>query len=242
MSHLDNKKGFTIVELMLAMAFVSMLLLAIAATTMQIGNIYNRGLMLKEINQAGSSLASAIQSNITTSTAFDLNSSHYVQTKSGSNIIGGRLCTGQYSFIWNYGKAIASNDSAMNKYSSGSEIIRFIKVPDSDNSYCSSATSLISVADSPVELLDAGQHSLAIHYFNISTAASAGDSATGQRLYNMEFNLGTNNNDITGTEVDNSISYGSGTAICKTNDEIGADPSYCYISKFKFIARAGNAG
>ena len=46
-------KGFTIVELSLAMTFVSMLLLAIAMTAIQAGSLYNKGLVLESVNQAG---------------------------------------------------------------------------------------------------------------------------------------------------------------------------------------------
>lgn len=48
-----RRHGFTLIELMLAMAFVSVLLLAIATIAIQAGKLYNRGLTLKSINQSG---------------------------------------------------------------------------------------------------------------------------------------------------------------------------------------------
>ena len=50
---MGNRRGFTLIELMLAIAFISMLLLAIAAVGIQVGRIYTRGIVLRDVNQAG---------------------------------------------------------------------------------------------------------------------------------------------------------------------------------------------
>src|SRR5450759_2265716 len=100
--NLSRQRGFTLVELMLAMAFVSALLLAIAMTVIQIGNIYNRGITYKNVNQVGSSLVSELQRSIASNAPFDVSingvgeGEHYINKG-----WGGRLCTGQYSYIWN---------------------------------------------------------------------------------------------------------------------------------------------
>lgn len=240
MNRVVKNEGFTLVELSLAMAFVSALLLAVAMTTIQIGHIYNRGLMLKEINQSGSSLASELQDSIVVSTPFDVNSTggDYV-----SQDWGGRLCTGQYSFVWNYGEALLNNDSlhlnVYDDYESTHELIRFVKVSDPNGSYCKKdANSAYKdvVSSDAVELLDGGQHQLAIHSFKISTTDTAVDSLTGQSLYSIEFLLGTNDEAALNYESDDAA------VVCKLADEEGADPSYCYINQFNIVARAGNSG
>ena len=48
-----STKGFTLVELMLAMAGVAVLLVSIVVTTMQLMGMYHKGLTVKSINQAG---------------------------------------------------------------------------------------------------------------------------------------------------------------------------------------------
>jgi len=235
----DKRQGFTLIELMLAMAFVSALLIAIAMTVIQIANIYNRGMTLKDVNQAGRSLASELQRSIAASAAFNIN------TGVGSRYIvqdwGGRLCLGQYSYIWNYGKAIDTGDTArLNTYSNSTDQIRFVKVLDPNTTYCSDSSTEID-STSAVELLNIGQkaseqsgvHTLAIHDFTISTSATAGDAKTGQQLYSMKFLIGTN--DQTSLTFD-----AGGDVICKAPSESGADPAYCSVNQFNVVARAGN--
>ena len=95
-------KGFTIIELALAMSFVSMLLIAVAMTVIQISNIYNRGITLKSVNQVGRVVGSEFKNSIAQKSYFELDGAHYI-----TDTDGGRLCTGQYSYIWNYGKKIS---------------------------------------------------------------------------------------------------------------------------------------
>ena len=228
-----NASGFTLIELMLSMAFVSVLLIMITMTVIQIGNIYTRGLTIKEVNQAGSALATELQRDINASTPFDI-------TAGGPNYVvndwGGRLCIGQYSYIWNYGKALNNNDSShLNIYDgTSSEKIRFIKVLDSGSSYCSKATTTKKVIDpsDAVELLSASEHDLAIHEFSIVSSSTASDNKTGQKIYNIEFIIGTN--DIS------ALNY-VGAATCKTPDDVKSDLSYCLVNQFNIVVRAGNA-
>jgi type II secretory pathway pseudopilin PulG len=235
MNHVVNKNaGFTIVELMFAMAFVATLLIAVAMTVIQIGNTYNRGITFKNVNQIGRSISSEVQRSIIGAQAFDL-STRYIEQGEPGNYWGGRLCTGQFTYIWNYGKAIQAGDvSRLNTYAGGStKTIRFVKVPDSNASYCQDVSKKVVLADS-VELLTVGQNTpeydLALHSFSITTSATATDEKTGQRLYSIEFLIGTNK---AGTLADD---YQS----CRLADEDGADPSYCSVSRFNVLARAGN--
>lgn len=236
MNHVDKSRGFTLIELTLAMGFVSLLLLAIAMTVIQIGNIYNRGLTLKDVDQSGRSLANELQRSVSESASFDL-SSRYINKN-----WGGRLCIGQYSYVWNYGYAIDPNNLNPNRnvYSpSTSSEIRFVKVLDANASYCTTNVSgqypPVKLSDA-VELLNIGEHYLAIHNFVISTTASAGDSKTRQQLYSIEFLIGTN---------DQTALKGSLSAIkCLLPSDVivnkQPDPSYCFVNQFDIVARAGN--
>ena len=225
MSHY-NKNGFTIIELMLAMGFVASLLLAIAMTVIQIGNIYNRGITYNDVNQAGSTLATELQRSIDSSPPFDLEAtgsdSRYIKSDAG-----GRLCTGDYSYIWNYGVAIAYLSLALNKYSDSADVIHFVKVADNSKSLCSSPSSGV-IKTSAIELLNQGQNNLAIHSFSITS--SAYDEKTGQRLYNISFTLGTN---------EQAALNGDNTK-CLLENENNSNPSYCAINDFNIVARAGN--
>ena len=140
MSHDNTKKhGFTLIELMLAMGFVSVLLIAVAMTVIQIAGIYNRGITLKDVDQAGRSLVSELQRSIGGNAQFDLGSGHYVPQS-----WGGRLCLGQYSYIWNYGADISTTlNPNRNVYApTANQLpeIRFVKILDPTNNYCANPT------------------------------------------------------------------------------------------------------
>ena len=231
MNHCNKESGFTLIELMLAMAFVSILLLAIAMTVMQMGAIYNKGLTLKEVNQTGRAINNDLKSTISSELPFDIKSgpaSRYIVQD-----WGGRLCVGQYSYIWNYGRDIVKNDvTRLNIYDGNSSAIRLIKVIDADGSYCTDQSKKIVKNDS-VELLEVGEHNLAIHSFKISSADTAMDAKTGQQLYNIDLTLGTNDQ--------NAITVVNNVWQCKAPGVVGADLSYCSISNFNFVVLAGNS-
>jgi len=225
-------KGFTIVELMLAMGFVASLLIAISVTTIQISNIYNRGVTLKDVNQSGVAIADELQRNIKESTSFSIKAGqgHYVNQGDDK---GGRLCLGNYSYIWNYGTSLDNVNNLSNKYSEISQNysnpIRIIKVADPDNSYCLDMSEPIYY-DKTTELLNGGQHDLALHGFSISMSDSAVDFKTGQALYNISFIIGTNDKSA----------FIKDSATCLPPTAANSDPSYCYINDFNIVARSGN--
>lgn len=253
MNHADKKRGFTIIELMLAMTFVSVLLIAIAMTVIQMGKIYNRGLMLKEVNESARLLASDLQRNIASSNPFSIDpdvgdlyedvvvESYYLPMKSGTKEYGGRLCLGRYSYIWNYGKYI--NDSTIIKLNSYSDepgkIINFVKIYDPSAIYCTTSSNKqimyhTTNDEEPIELIGSGDYNLSIHDFKILSLDTDGDTKTGQKIYNITFVIGTNDQIA--------IDYQLGVdAKCKTPSEIGDDHTYCSINKFSIVARSGSS-
>lgn len=235
MNHVNKTKGFTLIELMLAMAFVAFLLVAIAMTVIQIGNIYNRGLALKNINQAGRSIVDELKRGIGQSSKFSI-----VSTDSDNQFInigpnkGGRLCLGSVSYIWNYGEAINDGLAIRNTYVNNNGDIRFVKVLDPTAEYCKNPSKKIDPTSKPVELLNPGQYNLVIHKFSIfgSTAGAVpvSDNLTKQQLYNIQFIIGTNNQAALITD----------RSSCKPPSEAGSDLNYCAVNEFKITARAGN--
>ncbi len=248
MSQKDHKNtsrsGFTLIELMLSMGFVAALLIAITMTVVQVSNIYNRGITIKAVNQAGRSVSADIQKSINQLSSFDISPptvpdpyTDYVRLTSGSDEIGGRLCVGQYTYIWNYGEFLEESVPGINKYTSavdGSTLVRFAKIPDSDGSYCQKDPSTglydnINGNDS-VELLSGGDRDLVVHNFRITEVTK--DPVTNQTLYQISFIIGTNEQQL--------INSGY---ICKAPGEAGSsarDLSYCAINEFNFMARSGN--
>lgn len=226
MYHKLHRKGFTLIELMLAMSFLSVLLLAIAMTVIQVSNIYTRGLTLKEVNQAGRAVSADLKSGISSSAPFAIPGPKYVQ-----QAWGGRLCVGQYSYIWNYG-ATLSNPSAdgtnSNVYSNSTNKIRFVKVPDNSGVYCSSSGKAID-SNGAVELLASGDRDLAIHSFSIVNDST--DARSSQGLYSISYVLGTNDQ----------AALMPGATSCRPPSDLASDLNYCSINQFDIVVRAMNA-
>lgn len=234
MSHVDKKRtqGFTIIELVLAMTFISVLLLAIALTIMQIAVIYNKGMTLKEVNQTGRALGSEFTRNLSSSDAFTLSSNLKTTTA------GGRLCLGQYSYVWNYAEALATGNSNVIRYQdTPTTEIHLVKVPDTSGAYCAMAGSAfvypsLRTVDRPqsVELLKSGDRLLSIHQFAMSTTAAGTDSLTGQQLYTLSYTIGTGQH--TALTPDKTQCLPPGNA--------NANFTYCAVQQFTLVIRAGN--
>ena len=236
----DNQKnshsGFTLVELLLSMAFISLLLIAIAMLVIQIGNIYSRGVTMKEVNQAGRAISSDLQSSIAQSPRFNPNDlgGNYVVQQEGGKVIGMRLCLGGHSYIWNNGTAISGSSPGPNLYGGGETgVIRFVKATDSDLTYCktdpdSGAYPNIDKSSS-TELLNIGENDLSIYKFEINSNEAVNDDKIGQRLYNINFTLGT------GVGSLDEISWS-----CRPPDDTASDVNYCSINDFSLVVRAGD--
>lgn len=241
MNHRVKHDGFTLIELLLAMTFISTLLLTIALTIVQIANIYNRGIILKEVNATSRALSDELDSALRGSSTFSVNplAKRYV-----TNAWGGRMCLGQYTYIWNYGTALSSVNSNRNQYSgpntSGNTVIdsngtiryeiSFVKAPDAGGAYCVPDVNGKYPNINPVgavELLRSGDHSLAIHAFSVVSNATSTDALSAQQLYKITYTLGTS--DLNALNADQSA--------CKPPSTSGSDYNYCADEQFTLVLR-----
>lgn len=234
-----NAVGFTLIELMLSMAFIGALLVVIAMTTIHIMGTYTKGLTVREVNQAGRTISEDIQRTIAASTPFR------VSGGAGSQYIvrdgGGRLCTGAYTYAWNYGNTIEfegnSSNHIYNSYTDadGDELIRLVKVSDAGGTLCLDPERQI-VKSQAKELLSAGDRNLAVQA-PLTVSSSARNDTSGQAIYAISFILATNNReDWTILEPLNT----SCTAPKQMDAENGGNENFCAINQFDIIARAGN--
>ena len=228
-------KGFTLIELMLAMTFISVLLVAIAMTTIQISNIYNKGITLREVDQAGRSLSNELQRNISASAPFDVTpkKDDAPATKDSKYVVrnedGGRLCLGSYSYLWNFGKALDGTGGAViyNKYSDDANAkLRFVKVADPAGQLCANPETMPTRSQS-TDLLTSGDRDLVLHKFSIERTSDVG--MISQAIYAISFTIGTNDREQLTTN----------DASCKPPSE-SIDEAYCSVNQFDIIARAGN--
>lgn len=232
MNH-DKRRGFTLIELMLAMTFISILLVAIAMTTIQISNIYNKGITLREVNQAGRAVSEELQRSIASSVPFDVTpkKDDSPATATSKYVVrpgGGRLCLGNYTYAWNYGKSLTASPSVppFNKYTDGS-LLRFVKVSDPSGALCASpATSIIRA--NATEMLSSGDRDLVVHSFDI--VETSNDPDVSQAVYAVSLLIGTNDREqLTAND-----------ASCKPPSAEVGDENYCSVNQFDIIARAGN--
>lgn len=246
MNRAAKQQGFTLIELMLAMAFIAVLLLAIAMTIIQVGAIYNKGMTLKEVNEASRGIADDFRRSVVAARQIDL-STDYGQVVVSGTVVGGRLCMGSYSYVWNYARnlkpigqgAIVYQNNGSTPVDESTVPVRFVKIADPNKAYCAKnganfTLNTISVADQAkaVELLRSGDHDLGIHQFDILSPvpASAIDANSGQQLYSLTYTIGTSKI----TALNNTQSA------CLPPNDPNADPLYCNVQQFSLVVRAGN--
>lgn len=232
-----RNSGFTLVELMLAMAFVGMLLVAIATTALHIMNTYTKGLTVREVNQAGRTISEDIQRTIATSVPFKVDPAQTGQPSDelDSRYVirdgGGRLCTGSYTYAWNYGftqqlgGGTATN--VYNVYADNTEQIRLAKVSDAGGALCTDPGASIEYAKAK-ELLAAGDRNLAVQKMVVTS--STRDDASAQAIYALDLTISTNDQ----TQLNPS------STACLPPSEGSGNEDFCAINQFNIIARAGN--
>jgi prepilin-type N-terminal cleavage/methylation domain-containing protein len=89
----QKEKGFTIVELLLALAVFSFVLVFVTTAFLQLFRTYNRGIARKDVNQSTRLLIGDVVSKMRI--VADPNLIDY------SMVANGRLCVGSYSYVWN---------------------------------------------------------------------------------------------------------------------------------------------
>lgn len=125
----NQQQGFTLVELMLALAFVAFILIFALTTVIQVMQTYNKGLALKKINQAGRTTLNDISRNLKVAdpSAVDV-----------SAISDGRVCFGSISYVWNSYDTSTSN---ANKFDDNSSLV-LARVNDPAEAMCSQSNSV----------------------------------------------------------------------------------------------------
>ncbi|MFZ1301027.1 MAG: prepilin-type N-terminal cleavage/methylation domain-containing protein [Candidatus Microsaccharimonas sp.] len=244
MNHVANKhqQGFTLIELLLAMSFIAILLLAIALTIVQVSGMYNKGITLKEVNQVGRTINDDVRRSVASSREVVLATDYVVSPATGVPS-GGRLCLGNYSYVWNYAQ-IASTASGITKYTSTpggpTGPVRFLKVPDANKIYCTKDSfgavtyQNIRAADVPQsqELLVAGDHNLGMYQFDFikPIPASSKDDNINQQLFTIQYTIGTGDVKAMNPTL----------TACLDASQTNADPLYCSVQQFTLVVRSGS--
>lgn len=234
--HHSKRRGFTLIELMLAMTFVSVLLLAIAMTIIQAGNTYSKGMALKDINQSARMLIDDVKRTVSAAGAVQIDDASYMIRPTTGTPISGRLCLGNYSYLWNTVDATLANTHALRLPGASPELISMVKVVDTNKVYCAAQSNGAPVVANTVRAADVekvsnllvmGDHALSMTRFTVNVGDAAVDAATGQRLFSIDFGIGT----------------GAASAMkpdrsgCLMPNEPNADPIYCNAQQFGLVIR-----
>lgn len=154
MTQMSKKSGFTIIELMLSMAFISVLLLSIVMISIQAGKMYNRGAVLRSLNQSARDVGDVMRRDF-----LQANRQQLMTERSGEDLAGvsrdglvlkitnglaesGRFCLGQYSYLWNTAKTLDQisdvDDLSTNPavVTVDGQPINFVRVADPDGALC----------------------------------------------------------------------------------------------------------
>lgn len=232
----DASRGFTIIELTLAMSFVAILLISVALLSIQLSNQYSRGLTLKEVAQAGTEASNDIRRTMA-----------QVQIQNGGvrtkSINGGGtvLCTGTYSYIANSPANLEANNANVVRVgvSGNTTPARLAKVRDLGGVLCSNPSVIDTnknyVTTDVSELLASGSRQLAVRSLSVSPNGIPGSGPfaeefqQGRGLYTVNIAIGTG--------VESEIASDD---TCKPPSDLQSNLEFCAIDHFQFTTRVGS--
>ncbi|HEX4662010.1 MAG TPA: hypothetical protein VH144_00160 [Candidatus Saccharimonadales bacterium] len=213
MTHAKRSQGFTIIELLFAMSFLTFMLLFIIGATIQVMRTYNKGIVTKQVNQSGRTIVEEMSRAIRGANPTDPNALNKI------SLSNGRLCLGGVSYIWN----IDNPATGSNKYKDSTDPVLFARVKDPSGIYCGSASDLPAPPKSDAtELI-----SNTIWVQNVSVIQSPSDP----QLVQLHIRLSTADPNQP-TVIDN------GQKIC-ANDSQG---DFCAVTDFTTVVAIRNIG
>ncbi|QQS21659.1 type II secretion system protein [Candidatus Saccharibacteria bacterium] len=225
----NSRRGFTLVELTLVMAFMSVLLLAILYLTIHAGKLYTKGVTNKTLNQITRDITDLMKRDVLASDSKTINNP--APSEIGDQQTG-RLCTGTVSYLWNTAALLDNTVAAKITYNGNP--VTFVRVIDPGASLClgDPAPTVIPDAMKVTELLSTNGRDFAIYSLTIVTIAS---DASGRGLYSVHMVLGTHEKDTTQVDADAGVQ-------CKPPTDSSTNFDYCTVGEFTTILRAGGRG
>ncbi len=266
MTKFAPRKGFTIIELVLAMGFLTTILVTIAILLIQIMSIYQKGLSLRAVNTMGQQLIDELTRTVGGSPIVpDINPvpndsgivneqalatalrryyvSNTIVEDGRQKQINGVFCTGSYSYIWNTPESDPTNSASPNvltlQYGETGErkIYKMARVVDNTRRICQEAQ-----GDSPASnFIISATDPEPIELINTDEAD----------LYLYDFTVfPATQNTITGQTfysanfilgtMRGGINIMSNGDYCEdlASQEMVSDFSYCAVNKFNFAMRA----
>lgn len=233
--NIATMSGFTLVELILAIGFVSLLLLAVSVLTIRVGDMYEKGATVRSINQVSRELVDVMRRDFAQSTG----GVELVETGTATAPIY-RLCLGDVSYIANSAALLTAREEdgsavrVVTKVGADSgDGVHMVRIADKGKSLCRESAAGASeypsnVDESATELLTGATMVLAVHNMSLQRVADGSD----HELYRFSILIGTNK---IGT-LDDDIR-------CRINsdrpEDAGADYNYCSVAELTTIMKTG---
>ena len=142
---LKNKKqkGFTIIELMFAIALLGFILIFTLTVISQLISTYNRGLSLIQINQAirqlDNDMSKALKyvgPNNVTINFFTKPDGKITDDPNDPNIIAGSLCAKDATYVWNLGNEVYDDGKPFFRYTNSTTPLRLLRINTNEEKYC----------------------------------------------------------------------------------------------------------
>lgn len=227
-----KNKGFTLVELMISMAFIGILLIVMTLSIIHVSTMYSKGLTIKAINQAGRDLGDALKRD--GANLAGLTVSPIVQpTEQGTGGLG-RLCLGSYSYLWNQASALQPGGAPINYRDTTTPIV-LARVSDPNAGYCKKQTNdnynTVVDRNNAVEMLPADKGDFALHALSLDRTPPLGSPLAGSSLYDIKYTVGTNQTDT----LDGAINTLDRS--CKPPSDTTNNFNFCSINEFEIILR-----
>ena len=239
------KHGFTIVELTLAMAFISVLLLSIVMISIQAGKMYSRGIALRSVNQSGRNIDMVMRQDfLQTNSRQIAKNSDETLIMTTNNLIDGvsgpvnqRFCLGGYSYIWNTPEVLDNDGDAYNESTVTllDKPINFARVVDPSAGLCEVdidgkyPNKLDTFSDGVTHLLKmpdaSGEVVLAIHSLQLLPVAVIENQP--EALYRITMTIGTSKM----SEIN------TANQSCKPPADGESNFEFCAINQFDTIVR-----
>lgn len=273
-----KQQGYTIIEVTIALAFIATLMISILTVSMQLFSLYNKGVTIRDVNAVTRHLVRDVQDSVaaskldirlfpagTTTPVGTLQEASNQALDYYTNADGGRLCTGSYTYIWNYGQAFTAYEGVglngeqgytqfTGNVSDGFEAVRFIKVSDDNKRLCTvdedESDTLVKegkklsdeVVEEAVPVFDEGERDLVLYSFEISSpgalALEQGDDEEVTTNYYSNFYTITT---IVGSSLfSEDYTIVDGTDRCQIDaDNNDTLREYCAVNEIEFVARSG---
>lgn len=221
-----SARGFTLVELNLAIIFVAMLVVGVAVVVINVTKINQRGVVLKTINQTGREVVDQLRRDITES---QIDKVEYIAPVGGV----GRLCLGAVSYVFNTAEALQGSGTLVQHEASG-QPVALMRIDDKDGEWCrqSGGTFIkneVMALDTAVELLQTDTVQVAVHAMDVKVLTPVAASEA-QGLVSFSIVIGTNETDT--------LEAGA----CKPPTSHQSNYDGCAVREFQTVVRSNGAG